>query len=228
MHSEVTIRPLGEPGDLGWVVKAHGELYFQEFGWDSTFEALVARIVAEYAACPESDRQAAWVAMMNGRRVGCVFCCTKDDGTAQLRLLLTDPGARGKGVGSELVRRCVDFALQAGYEQMVLWTQDVLVAAARIYLAAGFILVEEEPHHSFGTDLVGQVYELELTASAPGANEPWHSGRGRSTRRVGAFRHEVLAKAGNDQHAKEDSDVRDPATESRCRLRRLRTSTRTV
>jgi GNAT superfamily N-acetyltransferase len=187
MHSEVTIRPMGEPGDLGWVVMAHGELYFQEFGWDTTFEAFVARIVAEYAASPESDRQAAWIAVMNGRRVGCVFCCTTDEGTAQLRLLLTDPSARGKGVGSELVRRCVDFALQTGYERMVLWTHDVLVAAARIYLAAGFTLIEEEPHHSFGADLLGQIYELELTASAPGTNEPSHSAGGKIDATVGSI-----------------------------------------
>ncbi len=176
MRSEVTIRPLGEPGDLGWVVMAHGELYFQEFGWDTTFEALVARIVAEYAASPESHPQAAWIAVMDGRRVGCVFCCNKDEETAQLRLLLTDPSARGKGVGSQLVRRCIDFALKAGYHRMVLWTNDVLVAAARIYLAAGFTLVEEEPHHSFGADLVGQTYELELSESTPGARGPSRSG----------------------------------------------------
>lgn len=167
MRSAVTIRPLGEPGDLGWVVMAHGELYFQEFGWDTTFEALVARIVADYAASPGSDRQAAWIAVMDGRRVGCELCCAKDEGTAQLRLLLTDPSARGKGVGSELVRRCICFARRAGYQRMVLWTNDVLVAAARLYLAAGFTLVEEEPHHSFGVDLVGQIYELDLTGAAP-------------------------------------------------------------
>lgn len=179
MRSGVTIRPLGEPGDLGWVVMAHGELYFEEFGWDTTFEALVARIVAEYAASPEPGRQAAWIAVMEGRRVGCVFCCAKDEETAQLRLLLTDPSARGKGLGSELVRRCVHFALQAGYERMVLWTNDVLIAAARIYLAAGFSLVEEEPHHSFGADLVGQVYEMELTAPLPGAKVPSNSAGGK-------------------------------------------------
>lgn len=179
MRSEVTIRPLGEPGDLGWVVMAHGELYFEEFGWDTIFEALVARIVAEYAASPEPDRQAAWIAVMEGRRVGCVFCCAKDEETAQLRLLLTDPSARGKGLGSELVRRCVHFALQAGYERMVLWTNDVLIAAARIYLAAGFSLVKEEPHHSFGADLVGQVYELELTAPVAGAKVPSNSAGGK-------------------------------------------------
>lgn len=165
MRSEARVRPLGEPGDLGWVVMAHGEIYFREFGWDTTFEALVVRIVADCAAREQPNRQSAWIAEVDGRRAACVFCVEKNEDTAQLRLLLTDPITRGMGLGTDLVRRCLAFARQAGYKRMVLWTNDVLVAAARLYLTAGFTLVEEEPHHSFGVDLVGQFYELDLASS---------------------------------------------------------------
>jgi GNAT superfamily N-acetyltransferase len=156
---------LGEPGDLGWVVKAHGEVYATEFGWDTTFEELVARIVADYAATHDPRHEAAWIAEVDGRRVGCVFCVANSVDEAQLRILLVDPEARGLGIGQHLVGRCVDFARGAGYRRMLLWTNDPLVAAARIYLAAGFRLVAEEPHHSFGVDLVGQTYRLELRAA---------------------------------------------------------------
>ncbi|MDD9375205.1 GNAT family N-acetyltransferase [Streptomyces sp. ZAF1911] len=167
------IRPLGEPGDLGWVVMAHGEQYAKEFGWDISFEALVARIVADYAAGHDPAREAAWIAELDGRRVGSVFCVADEDAgdgadagrvTAKLRILLVDPAARGHGLGSRLVAQCVDFARDAGYERIRLWTNDVLVAARGIYVSAGFRLVEEEPHHSFGADLIGQVYELDLPA----------------------------------------------------------------
>lgn len=158
------IRPLGEPGDLGWVVMAHGEQYAKEFGWDIGFEALVARIVADYAADHDPSREAAWIAELDGRRVGSVFCVADDGNTAKLRILLVDPAARGHRLGSRLVAQCVDFAREAGYERIRLWTNDTLAAARRIYLAAGFRLVEEEPHHSFGADLIGQVYELDLPA----------------------------------------------------------------
>lgn len=168
MGPEATIRPLGEPGDLGWVVMAHGEAYFEEFGWDLTFEALVGRIVADYAAGHDPRREAAWIAEVDGRRAGSVFCVERDAKTAQLRLLLVDPSARGLGVGRDLVERCVSFARVAGYGHMMLWTNDVLVAAGRLYLAAGFELIEQEPHHSFGADLVGQIYELDLTSSGDG------------------------------------------------------------
>lgn len=158
------IRPLGRPGDLGWVVQAHGEVYADEFGWDTSFEALVARIVADFAADHDPAREAAWIAELEGRRVGCVFCVAADDTTAQLRILLVHPDARGSGLGARLTRRCVDFARDAGYQRMRLWTNHPLVAARSLYLAAGFRLVEEEPHTSFGVDLVGQVYELDLGA----------------------------------------------------------------
>ncbi|HWD76759.1 MAG TPA: GNAT family N-acetyltransferase [Solirubrobacteraceae bacterium] len=161
--SEARLRRLGAPGDLGWVVMAHGELYTAEFGWDAGFEALVARIVADYAAAPDPARDAAWIAELNGKRVGCVFCVRGDDHrTARLRILLVAPEARGQALGSRLVETALGFATTAGYERMQLWTNHPLVAAARIYRRHGFELVAEEPHHSFGVDLVGQTYELDL------------------------------------------------------------------
>jgi GNAT superfamily N-acetyltransferase len=162
MGSGMTIRPLGRPGDLGWVVMAHGEVYAAEFGLNGEFEALVARIVADYAADHDPRRETAWIAELDGERVGCVFVVAKDTGTAQLRILLVHPKARGCHLGQRLVAECVGFARQAGYRRMMLWTNDPLVAARHIYLAAGFGLVSEEPHHSFGVDLIGQVYELDL------------------------------------------------------------------
>jgi GNAT superfamily N-acetyltransferase len=161
---DITIRRLGQPGDLGWVVMAHGEIYAREFGWDADFEALVARVVADYAATRDGEREAAWIATQDGRRVGCVFCVAADEETAQLRVLLVDPAVRGHGVGGRLVDECLEFARAAGYPRMKLWTNHPLAAARQIYLARGFSLVQEEPHRSFGADLVGQVYELGLSA----------------------------------------------------------------
>ncbi len=167
-QERVRIRPLGQPGDLGWVVMAHGELYAAEFGWDTGFEALVARIVADHAGDHDPRRESAWIAELDGRRVGCVLCVAADETTAQLRTLLVHPDARGHRLGSRLTRQCVDFARAAGYERLRLWTNDILVAARAVYLAEGFRLVAEERHTSFGADLVGQVYELDLRAgSAP-------------------------------------------------------------
>jgi len=156
------IRELGRPGDLGWVVQAHGEVYADEFGWDQSFEALVARIVADWASEHDPEREAAWVAEDDRGRVGCVFCVREDDETARLRILLVHPRARGQRLGERLVERCLTFARAAGYRRMVLWTNDPLVAARKIYLAAGFRLVDESPHHSYGVDLVGQTYTREL------------------------------------------------------------------
>jgi GNAT superfamily N-acetyltransferase len=160
----VTIRRLDRPGDLGWVVMAHGEMYAKEFGWDTSFEALVAQIVADYAGGHDDTREAAWIAELAGHRVGCVFCVAADEQTAQLRILLVDPGARGHGAGARLVDKCLQFARQAGYKRMKLWTNHPLAAARNIYLSRGFQLVEEEPHSSFGANLIGQVYELDLSA----------------------------------------------------------------
>lgn len=157
-----TIRPLGVPGDLGWVIQAHGEIYAREFGWDTSFEALVARIVADWANSHDDAREAGWIAEFAGERVGCVFCVAEDDTTARLRILLVDPNARGHGIGGRLVDTCLAFARGAGYRRMVLWTNDPLVAARALYLRAGFTLVAEQPHHSYGVDLVGQTYAREL------------------------------------------------------------------
>ena len=161
---EVTIRSLGRPGDLGWVVMAHGEVYAQEFGWDGSFEALVARIVADYAAGHDPSREAAWIAEVDGRRLGCIFCVPDPDhdGTALLRILLVHPAGRGRDLGRRLVGACLEFARDAGYERVRLWTNHPLAAARRLYLERGFQLIAEHPHHSFGVDLVGQTYELEL------------------------------------------------------------------
>lgn len=166
---EAVIRPIGRPGDLGWVVTAHGEFYAAQFDWDADFEALVARIVADFADGGDPGRDAAWIAEAEGRRVGCVFCVDGGGGTARLRLLLVDPAVRGRGLGRRLVARCLEFAREAGYRRMELWTNHPLTAARRIYLAAGFRLVDEKPHHSFGVDLVGQVYELDLGDGVPTA-----------------------------------------------------------
>jgi GNAT superfamily N-acetyltransferase len=157
-----TIRPLGTPGDLGWVVQKHGEVYTAEFGWDEAFEGLIARIVADYAADHDPRCEAAWIAEFEGRRVGCVFCVREDDDTARLRILLVEPSARGQHLGERLVDTCLEFARAVGYRRMVLWTNHPLVAARRIYLDRGFELTNEQPHHSYGVDLVGQTYELTL------------------------------------------------------------------
>jgi GNAT superfamily N-acetyltransferase len=161
----VVIRQADRPGDLGWVVMAHGEQYAAEFGWNREFEALVARIVADFAADHDPMRERAWLAEINGRRVGCVFCVRKDDATAQLRILLVTIAGRGQGLGRRLIDKCIDFARAAGYRRMVLWTNDTLAAARHLYLAAGFTLVDESPHRSFGVDLIGQNYELDLAAN---------------------------------------------------------------
>lgn len=156
----VVLRPPAA-GDLGWVVQRNAVLYAAEYGFDASYEALVARIVADYAA-GAGPREAGWIAELDGERAGCVFCMRDDDQTARLRLLLVEPQARGLGIGGRLVAECVSFARQAGYREMVLWTNDVLTAARRIYQRAGFGLVSSNPHHSFGQDLVGQDWRLTL------------------------------------------------------------------
>jgi DNA-binding MarR family transcriptional regulator/GNAT superfamily N-acetyltransferase len=157
----VVLRPPG-PGDYGWMVARHGALYADEYGWDAAFEGLVARIVGDYVEHHDPAREAAWIAEVDGEPAGCVFCVARDATTAQLRILLVEPRFRGLGIGTRLVDQCLQFARQAGYRSITLWTNDVLVSARRIYEAAGFTLVDEEPHHSFGHDLVGQHWARDL------------------------------------------------------------------
>jgi GNAT superfamily N-acetyltransferase len=158
----VVIREASASGDLGWMIMAHGETYAREYGWDTTFEALVARILADYANAEDHDRARAWIAEVDGRRAGCVMCCPEDETTAELHTLLVEPWARGRKLGTRLVDQCLEFARKAGYARMRLWTNDPLVAARNIYLSRGFALVSHEPQHSFGHDMVSQYYELDL------------------------------------------------------------------
>lgn len=158
------VRPLDRPGDLGWVVMAHGEVYHQQFGWNTDFEALVAKIVADYAAHHDPHREAAWIAEVDGQRAGCIFVVAGEEPSiAKLRILLVTPAARGLGMGARLVEECVSFARDAGYSEITLWTNDVLISARKIYQAFGFTLTQQERHHSFGHDLVGQNWTLPLT-----------------------------------------------------------------
>ncbi|MGV0849880.1 GNAT family N-acetyltransferase [Mycolicibacterium phlei] len=161
------LRRADQPGDMGWVVMAHGEGYAEQFGWNTDFEALVARIVADYANRHDPAREAAWIAEVDGRRAGCiVLVATDDPAVAKLRLLLVTPHGRGLGIGTRLVHTCVDFAARVGYRKVTLWTNNVLVAARQIYQTAGFVLVEAEPHVSFGHELVGENWELDLMHAA--------------------------------------------------------------
>jgi len=152
-----------EPGDLGWVVERHGARYAAEYGWDVGFEPLVARIVADFGTRQDTKREAAWIAELDGERVGSVFCTASETSdTAQLRLLLVEPRVRGAGVGTRLVDECLRFARRAGYARIMLWTNDVLEPARRIYQRAGFSLDHSEPHTSFGSGLVGEYWSRDL------------------------------------------------------------------
>lgn len=163
--ARVRVRRADRPGDLGWMVMAHGEIYAEQFGWNTDFEALVARIVADYAADHDPSRETAWIAEVDRQRAGCILLVAGDrPGVAQLRILLVSAQARGLGVGSRLVEECLDFARAAGYDQVTLWTNDILTSARRIYEAYGFVLTDEEKHHSFGHDLLGQTWTLDLVA----------------------------------------------------------------
>lgn len=151
-----------EPGDLGWIIHQQGRLYAEDYGWDWTFEAFIAEIVGKFAQDFRPEKERCWVAERDGQVVGSVFVVRQDEETAKLRLLYVDAAARGLGLGRRLVDECLRFARDKGYKRMVLWTNDVLVSARRIYEVAGFELLEEEPHHSFGKDLVGQVWARDL------------------------------------------------------------------
>lgn len=165
----ITLRP-PQAGDMGWVVSRHGALYAAEYGWDTRFEALVARIVADFVDRFDAQREACWIAERGGLPLGCVFLVQARDeataapeaGVAQLRMLLVEPAARGQALGKRLVQACDDFAAQAGYRQIRLWTNSVLSAARGIYTRAGYELQASEAHHSFGHDLVGEIWEKTL------------------------------------------------------------------
>jgi len=151
-----------EPGDMGWVTHRHGVLYAQDYGWDEHFEALVAQIVADFINNYKPEREHCWIAEMNGEVVGSVFVVQSSSTVAKLRLLLVEPKARGLGLGSRLVEECIRFARRRGYQKMLLWTNSVLVEARHIYAKNGFKLIAEEPHHSYGHDLIGETWELAL------------------------------------------------------------------
>jgi len=150
------------PGDMGWVVQSHGALYAAEYGYDSSFEALVAEIVANFIKSFDASRERCWIAELDGRPVGSLLLVKASDDTAKLRLLLIDPAARGQGLGARLIDEALGFARHCGYRHITLWTQSDLIAARKLYQNAGFALVGREPHRSFGQDLIGETWELEI------------------------------------------------------------------
>lgn len=158
---EVTLRT-HRPGDMGWVVQQHGVLYAREYGWDISFEGLCAEIAAQFLKNFDPARERCWIAEIGGQRVGSVFLVKHTNDVAKIRLLLIDPAGRGLGIGKRLVDECIAFARSCGYRKITLWTQSMLLAARGIYQKAGFVHVATEPHHSFGHDLIGETWELDL------------------------------------------------------------------
>jgi DNA-binding MarR family transcriptional regulator len=150
------------PGDMGWVVQQHGRLYSEEFGWDISFEGMVAEIAAQFLKQFDPARERCWIAEIDGRQVGSVFLVRQSDEVAKLRLLIVDPAGRGLGLGKRLVDECIAFARSCGYRRITLWTQSMLLAARGIYESAGFVRTAIEPHRSFGQDLIGETWELDL------------------------------------------------------------------
>jgi DNA-binding MarR family transcriptional regulator/N-acetylglutamate synthase-like GNAT family acetyltransferase len=164
----IDLRP-PQPGDLGWVVQRHGELYADEYGWDANLERLAAKVVGEFAAAEPGPANRCWIATLDGRRAGCVFLMPGEaPGVVKLRLLLVEPWARGHGLGGRLVAACISAAREAGQRTLTLWTNDVLAAARHLYERAGFRLVHSERHRTFGKQLVGQTWELALETSGTG------------------------------------------------------------
>jgi DNA-binding MarR family transcriptional regulator/ribosomal protein S18 acetylase RimI-like enzyme len=167
LASDATARPTvvlrtHRPGDIGWIVSRNAALYHEEYGWTIEYEALVAEIAGQFIKTFDSARERCWIAEADGRSLGSVMLVNGGNGVAKLRLLIVEPDARGLGVGRALVTECVRTARELGYTSMTLWTQSILVAARGIYRSAGFRLVDEKPHHSFGCDLVGETWEMDL------------------------------------------------------------------
>jgi GNAT superfamily N-acetyltransferase len=150
------------PGDLGWIVQRHGELYAQEYGYDERFEGVVAEVAGQFLAHHDRRRERCWIAEKDGQRAGCVMLVKKSAAVAKLRVLLVEPEARGAGLGMRLIQACVRFARRAGYRKITLWTHRSLTAARRLYERAGFHMVSAHPIHSFGRDLVDEIWELRL------------------------------------------------------------------
>lgn len=153
---------LHRPGDIGWVIYRHGALYTEEYGWDESFEALVAEVAAQFIKNFDPIRERCWIAELNGESVGSIFLVKYTEEIAKLRLLFVEPHARGFRIGRKLVQECIDFARQSRYKKVTLWTQSCLLAARKLYREAGFKLVKEEPRRAFGADLVSEIWELEL------------------------------------------------------------------
>jgi GNAT superfamily N-acetyltransferase len=152
-------------GDIGWIIWRHAVLYAEEYGWNEQFEALVAEVAAKFLQHHDPSCERCWIAEVDGEFAGCVFVVKESEGVAKLRLLLVEPKARGLGIGRKLVEECIEFAKSAGYQKMILWTNDVLLSARRIYEAFGFTLAHEEPNHLFGPPTVAQTWEKDLTTS---------------------------------------------------------------